>query len=85
MGTVSVRVPDEVKARMDEHEEINWSAVIRRRIEEELVELEGRSLAHAVATSERLSGEIEAAAVEDEEIADTVRSFRDSRYGGDAA
>jgi predicted DNA-binding protein len=81
MGTVSFRVPDEVKARMEEHAEINWSAVLRGYIEEELRELEERNLAHAVATSERLSSGIDPERVASANSAETVREFRDRRYG----
>ncbi|KMT45622.1 hypothetical protein EL22_28905 [Halostagnicola sp. A56] len=55
MATVSLRVPDDLKKEMDEHGEINWSAVIRSNIEEEIEQLEARNTGHAVATSERLS------------------------------
>lgn len=81
MGTVSFRVPDEVKERMEEHTEVNWSAVLRGYIEEELQELEARDLAHAVATSERLSGEIDPERVASTNSAETVREFRERRYG----
>lgn len=81
MGTVSFRVPDEVKEQMEEHDEMNWSAVLRGHIEEELSELESRNMAHAVATSERLSSAIDAEAVATTNTAETIRTFRDSRYG----
>jgi predicted transcriptional regulator len=81
MGTVSFRVPDEVKARMEEHDEVNWSAVLRDHIREELDTLESRNIAHAVATSERLSSAIDAGEVAETNTADTIREFRDARYG----
>jgi predicted DNA-binding protein len=80
MGTVSFRVPDEVKARMEEHDEVNWSAVLRDHIEEELHSLEARNIAHAVATSERLSSAIDADEVATTNTADQIRAFRDTRY-----
>ena len=83
MGTVSFRVPDEVKAQMEEHDEVNWSAVLRDHIEEELHSLESRNTAHAVATSERLSGAIDADEVAATNTAETVREFRDTRYGAE--
>jgi hypothetical protein len=52
MRTVSFRVPDKVKARMEEHDEINWSAVLRDHIKTELQSLESRNVARAVATSD---------------------------------
>jgi len=81
MATVSLRVPDELKARMDEHGEINWSAVLRSHIEEEIDRLESRNLGHAVAMSERLSAGIDESAVQDQNTADIVREWRDKRYG----
>ena len=80
MGTVSFRVPDEVKAQMEEHDDINWSAVLRDHIEEELHSLDSRSIAHAVATSERLSGAIDAEEVATTNTAKQIREFRETRY-----
>ena len=80
MGSVSFRVPDEVKSRMEDHDEVNWSAVLRDQIEEELQNLESRNIAHAVATSERLSSAIDTDEVATTNTAETVREFRDTRY-----
>lgn len=82
MPTVSVRVSDEVKAKMEAHDEINWSAVLRRHIEEEIADLEDRNVAHAVATSERLSQQIDEATIAGPTTANVIRDFRDTRYGG---
>ncbi|QGX94824.1 hypothetical protein EI982_08480 [Haloplanus rallus] len=65
---------------MDEHDDVNWSAVLRDHIEEELQSLESRNLAHAVATSERLSGAIDADKVATTNTAEQIREFRDTRY-----
>ena len=81
MATVSFRVSEEMKQRMDEHEEINWSAILRRRVAEELDDLATRNLAHAVATSERLSQTVDEAAVRETNSAELIRAFRDRRYG----
>lgn len=81
MGTVSFRVPDELKERMDDHDDVNWSAVLRSYIEEELQDREARNVAHAVATSERLSNSIDPEEVAETNTAETVRTFRDRRYG----
>lgn len=81
MGTVSFRVPDEVKERMEEHDEVNWSAVLRAHIKEELHDLESRNIAHAVATSERLSSTIDPEEVAATNTAEAIRTFRDTRYG----
>ena len=40
MGTISVSVEDEMKSRMGELEEINWSAVARKAFEDKLKEVE---------------------------------------------
>lgn len=81
MGHVSLRVPDELKARMEQHDEINWSAVIRSHLEDELDDLESRSIGHAVATSERLSRAIDPDDVADQNTAETIREWRDKRRG----
>lgn len=84
MATVSLRVPDELKEQMDEHGEINWSAVIRSHLEDEIKQLESRNIGHAVAVSERLSNEIDEETVSDTNTADTIREWRDKRYGADS-
>ena len=81
MPTVNLRVPDDLKEKMDEHGEINWSAVIRASIEEEIERLESRGIGYAVATSKRLSSEIGEEEVKDENTAETIREWRDRRYG----
>lgn len=81
MATVSLRVPDGLKERMDEHGEINWSAVIRSHLEDELTQLESRNVGHAVAVSERLSNAVDDAAVAEQNTAETIRAWRDRRYG----
>jgi predicted DNA-binding protein len=84
MAIVSLRVPNELKEKMDEHSEINWSAVIRANLEEELEQLESRRIGHAVAVSERLSNEINEENVKDENTAETVREWRENRYGANS-
>jgi len=84
MATVSLRVPDELKKKMDQHDEINWSAVLRANIEDEIGRLESRSIGHAVATSERLSNEITEEEVKNKNTAETIRQWRDKRYGGNS-
>lgn len=80
MATVSFRVSDELKEKMNEHGEINWSAVLKSSIEDELDRLESHNIAHAVATSERLSGEITDADVAERNTAETVRECRETRH-----
>ena len=84
MATVSLRVPDDLKEKMDAYREINWSAVIRANIEEEIQRLESRRIGHAVATSERLSAEIDEEEVRAENTAETIRAWRDTRYGANS-
>jgi hypothetical protein len=66
---------------MEAHDEVNWSAVLRDLIEAELDRLESQNIAHAVATSERLSSAIDADEVATTNTAETIREFRDTRYG----
>lgn len=81
MAIVSVRVPDDLKERMDELDDVNWSAVIRAHIREELDERGERGLAKAVATSERLSAAIDPDDVEDLDSSERIRAWRDRRSG----
>jgi len=83
MATVSLRVPDELKARMDDHDAINWSAMIRSNIEDELTRLESRNIGHAVAVSERLSNAVDDPSVAEQNTAEIVREWRDKRYGAE--
>jgi hypothetical protein len=68
---------------MEEHDEVNWSAVLRDHIEAELDKMESRNIAHAVATSERLSSAIDADEVATTNTAEQIREFRDTRYGAE--
>ena len=79
MATVSLRVPDELKARMDDHDTINWSAMIRSNLEDELTRLESRNIGHAVAVSERLSNAVDDPSVAEQNTAEIVREWRDKR------
>lgn len=81
MSTVSFRVPDDLRERMEEHDEVNWSAVLREHLRRELDELEERDLARAVAASERLSAAIDPEKVADQNSAELVREWRERRYG----
>lgn len=60
---------------------MNWSAILRDHILEGLHELESRNIAHAVATSERLSSAIDPDEVATTKTAETIRKYRDTRYG----
>ncbi|MFB6253215.1 MAG: hypothetical protein ABEI06_01230 [Halobacteriaceae archaeon] len=85
MATVSLRVPDDLKEQMEEHSEINWSAVIRSHIEDEIERLEARNIGHAVAVSERLSNQIDEEKVANTNSADTIREWREKRYGSNSS
>jgi hypothetical protein len=80
MGSVGFRVSDEVKVRMEEYDEVNWSAVLRDHVKKELQRLESRNIGHTVATSERLSGAIDAGEAATTNTAERIREFRDARY-----
>lgn len=81
MPSVSLRVPEDLKEKMDEHDDINWSAVIRSHLEEEIDRLDARNVGHAVATSERLSKAIDREDVREQNTAAIIREWRDTRYG----
>jgi len=77
MTTVSVRVDDELKRRMDRLKHINWSEVIRRAIINTLEEEEGRNLARAVLLNERIRKK----APEGWSSMEVIRYWREHRYG----
>jgi len=53
MPNLTVVVPAHLKAEMARHEEVNWSAVIRRAVQEHLRKLE---VAEAIAAGSQLTG-----------------------------
>ena len=40
MGTLSVSVPEELKRKMSQMDEVNWSAIARKAFEEKIEEIE---------------------------------------------
>lgn len=81
MTTVSFRVPEELKNRMDEHPEINWSAVLREQITDELDKRRERDLAQAVLTTDRLSGAIDPETEREQDTTEVIHEWREKRYG----
>lgn len=69
---ITVRVPLELKRRMEKYRNINWSEVVRRAIEEKLRELE---LERALKTMD----EIASKARPSRPLAEVIREFRDRR------
>lgn len=71
MPTVTVNVDEELKARMDEHAEINWSHVARTAFEEKVSDLE--LLDHLSADSKLTESDIdELAELIDRNVADRL-------------
>lgn len=66
---------------MDEHEEVNWSTAAPGDGREELRNIGSQNEAYPFTTSERLSGTIDSDEVASTNTAESIRSFRDSRYG----
>lgn len=73
MPTVSVRVDEETKRRMDELN-VNWSAILREHIDDRLEKSEDRDLAQAVLLTERTRR-----SVDDWTSTDEIRRWRDER------
>lgn len=78
MPTFSFRISDEIYERMQAHD-VNWSAVLRDLLADELATREERNLAAAVAASERLSAEIDPADVAAQDSAEIIREYRQRR------
>jgi len=68
---------------MDDYDAIDWNAVIQSHLEAEIAALESRNVGHAVAVSERLSNTVPEAAVAEQNTGETIRKWRDERYGSD--
>ncbi len=73
MPTVSVRVDEETKHRMDELN-VNWSAVLREHIDERIEESKDRDLAQAVLLTEQTRRSVDGWNSTDE-----IRRWRDER------
>lgn len=54
MSSVSVRIPEELKKRMEELPWINWSEILRQTIYDTVEEQSKRNLANAVLLNERI-------------------------------
>ncbi|MEM1610888.1 MAG: hypothetical protein QXQ57_04490 [Sulfolobales archaeon] len=69
---ITVRIPLELKKRMEMYSDVNWSEVIRKAIEEKLRELE-------VKEALKIMDEIASKAKPGESLTDVIRRFRDER------
>ena len=67
MPTITVSVDDALKARMEEHPEINWSEVTRQAIREKIATLE--LMDELTTTSELTAEDVERIAAEIDEVA----------------
>lgn len=82
MPTISVRVDDEMKQRMDELEAVNWSAVLRTHIEQVLNEydINNRDLARAVLLTEQVYGSVLPEDINEWDSADHIRQDRERTF-----
>lgn len=78
MARIRFWVPDELKERMNDHNEIDWDSVLRRHLKNDITSLDDCDVARAVKTSERLSQEIDHNEVANDNIANVIREFQDS-------
>jgi len=53
MTTISIRIDEDTKKRMEKMKDVNWSEVVRQAILKMLGQGEGRNLAKAVLLNER--------------------------------
>lgn len=73
MSTLSVSIPDELKDRMANFDEINWSAIARKAFEEKVKEIE---LLQRLAKKSKLTEK------DAEEIAATINKGIAARFRG---
>jgi len=69
---ITVRIPLELKKRMEKYLNVNWSDVVRKAIEEKLRELE-------VEEALKVMDEIASKAKPTKPLAGVIREFRDGR------
>jgi len=69
---LTVRIPRELKERMDRFKDINWSEVIRKAVEERLREEEVR-------WALRVMDELSRKARPEKPLTEVIREFRDRR------
>jgi len=69
---ITVRIPRELKERMDRFRNVNWSDVIRRAIEEKVREEE-------VEWALKVMDEISRKAKPEKPLAEVIREYRDRR------
>lgn len=79
MPTFSFRIDEDRYEQMQDHSDVNWSQVLRDLLAEELASRDGRNLAAAIATSERLSAVIDEDEVAEHDSADIIREYREHR------
>ncbi len=70
---ITVRIPRELKERMDRFGYINWSEVIRKAIEEKVREEE-------IKWALKIMDEISVKAKPERPLAEVIREFRDRRW-----
>jgi len=76
MPSITVNVDEELKERMDDHPEINWSEVTRQAIREKIEHLE---------VLDELAGDSELSADDVADLADRVNESARQRSSDDAA
>jgi hypothetical protein len=76
MPTITVNVDDDLKERMDNHPEINWSEVTRQAIEEKIEALE---------VMDELTSESELTESDVQEIADKINESGRKRVDEESA
>jgi predicted CopG family antitoxin len=76
MPTITVNVDDDLKERMDNHPEINWSEVTRQAIEEKI---------EALDVMDELTGQSELTASDVQEIANKINESGRERVDEESA
>ena len=77
MSVISVRVDSELKKAMDANKNINWSEIIRQAIISTLQKEQEKNMAKAVLLNEKVRKK----APTDYDSTETIRDFRETRYG----
>ncbi len=72
MVNITITIPDELKKQLQQHPEVNWSAVLRKAMQEHLSKL---AIAETIAQKSKLTG------VDAEEIGNMIKKEMAKRHG----
>ncbi|MFB6283630.1 MAG: hypothetical protein ABEK59_06815 [Halobacteria archaeon] len=74
MANVTVTVPEDLKAKMEEHPEINWSHVARTAIQQKITDMETLQILKDFELMDEIAAESELTEEDIEELAEKINN-----------